>query len=651
MNNFSAFDPLEAKQIANTDVAANAVKREIENILSSYVGWYDPFCELVQNGLDSLEERSLANADGYEPEISIVVDLQQNTLTVSENGTGLDKKKFQQFLAPSFSFKSGRTRGHKGVGATYLAYGFNDIVIHTKTESFQASGRMEGARRWLSDPTPAGNPEMVPFEGECRDANFKKYNSGVSITLKFDPTTHPKKLDWLKANTASVWKTILLVKTGLGAFQPNSEIKIDIAVVSETGDVSTEKFAGIEYFWPHQIFNKSVEYTELKAKSEKLFAKDGPSYRIPSALSKIECVYDRFDTDSLLEHLEFDESDSELMNKYKPVVYFSYVYTAKAWSRFNEDLSIRAKQSVLIPGVQLCANNMPQGEVFQIPLTRNIGRQNQISLVAHFDNCKPDLGRKGFQKSVVDLSMSIGRKLIEELLQKYKKHMRISTGIPPDLKRESKVNQWKLEILDHEKSHPLSLENENFFRPINKISITSEPTREQDVIALFNQLVAGGVIRGISVMSTNEMFVYDGMFKVRFDPPDVNHIFDPTTNPLGVDEELVSEYSGWGSEPKILEYKFNLDGLIENIQDGSKNSNDINLVVVWDIGHDYEGNYAITSLLNKDNLSDRQYHGVTHVMTNLSSNQKEMDLIVLKDLIAFLKDPVAEMERQETEFD
>jgi hypothetical protein len=190
------------------------------------------------------------------------------------------------------------------------------------------------------------------------------------------------------------------------------------------------------------------------------------------------------------------------------------------------------------------------------------------------------------------------------------------------------------------------LSNEHFFKPSNSVSITSEPTREQDVISLFNQLIAGGVIRGIKIMSTNERFTYDGMYRAHFDEPSENHEYGAEKNPLGVGMEIIEEHKGFTSNPKILEYKFSLDGLIENIEEGSKNSNDINLVVVWKTGQDYKGNYTITSLLDEDNLADRQYHGVTHVMTNVNTGQKEMDLIVLNELIAYLKDPVGERERQ-----
>src|SRR6266481_6303913 len=103
---FTPFDPLEDKN-NNTNDATSILKREIENILSSYVGWYDPFCELIQNALDAVEarvatEKSAGTAGGYKPKITIRIDLDDNSLTVTDNGIGLDKDKFEQFLAPNF---------------------------------------------------------------------------------------------------------------------------------------------------------------------------------------------------------------------------------------------------------------------------------------------------------------------------------------------------------------------------------------------------------------------------------------------------------------------------------------------------------------------------------------------------------------------
>jgi hypothetical protein len=148
------------------------------------------------------------------------------------------------------------------------------------------------------------------------------------------------------------------------------------------------------------------------------------------------------------------------------------------------------------------------------------------------------------------------------------------------------------------------------------------------------------------------------MYRVIFNKPSELHVYDAEKNPLGVSEEYVgnalesSEH--FESKPKILEYKYSLDALIEEFGNGDKNPKDIGLVVVWETGSDYVGSYHITSLLDPDNLWQRQYHGVSHVMTNQTSGQREMDLIVIKELIEHLNDPEnstkAQREKYEGEY-
>jgi hypothetical protein len=83
---FESFDPLKYKSTAETEVAAMALKREIKEILNSYVGWYDPFAELIQNSLDSLEERMALQETAYVPKLNIVINIQAQSLTVTDNG-------------------------------------------------------------------------------------------------------------------------------------------------------------------------------------------------------------------------------------------------------------------------------------------------------------------------------------------------------------------------------------------------------------------------------------------------------------------------------------------------------------------------------------------------------------------------------------
>lgn len=650
---FTPFDPLEAKQTTNTDVAINAVKREINNILDSYVGWFDPFCELIQNSLDAVEEREKEEEDGYIPQIFIRINLLENKLTVSDNGIGLDEAKFKQFLAPSFSFKSKKkgNRGHKGVGATYLAYGFDYMRISTKTPSFTSSGKIENAKKWLGDENPAGNPLIAPDTTNEIDINFDKISRGVSITLGFNKNTYPSKLDWIGADNAEVWYKMLAIKTGLGAITANTKVNISIEVIDTTSTKTEFKQVGTEYFWPHKLNLKSANYFDIKEKEDELFAKKGRSFKMPSEFSNLDCFFGFLKKDEIESFINLSDEEKENIDKFEPNIYFSYLYSAKVWNTFNEELKIRKNYRILHGGIQLAADNMPQGEIISIPLQRGTDRQNRVHIVIHFNNATADLGRKGFHKDVVLFSQEIARKLVDGPLQKMRDKLRPITGAAPDLIRQKEINEWKNKFIEYEKINKLVITNENFFLPTKKISITSKPSREQDVIALFNQLLAGGVIRGLKIMATDERFTYDGLYKISFEPPNENHIYDKQSNPLGVLKEVATQYADFESEPKVLEYKKSFDGLIENIEDESKNSNDIGLVVVWETGEDFRSLYSFTSLLDNNNLNQRQYHGVTHIVTNLQTEQREMDLIVLSELIDYLNDPDESQKTQKAKYE
>ncbi|MES2048429.1 MAG: hypothetical protein V4447_08515 [Pseudomonadota bacterium] len=656
---FSEFDPLDSKSTNKSEAAVHALKREIKNILSSYVGWYDPFAELIQNALDSLEARVLEEKASlhlpfYEPTISIIIDIQSNSLTVTDNGIGLNRDQFGQFLAPNFSFKNEKTnRGHKGVGATYVAYGFNYMQIATRTASFETVGYITDARKWLNDASPSGNPKVMPDNSRQYDSDFTNIDRGVSITVKFDDSTHPKKLDWIQASTAESWWKILSIKTGLGAIFPNDQINVRIKTINTNGETTEFKKKGISYYWIHNEFNKTQKFSDIKLIENSLFAKHGGAFKHPDKINNLDMIYETWTSDQLLQLLgkNIDSEEKKIIDIHKPTVSFEFGFTSKLWHRFNENLGVRSNYKVMQSGIQFAANGMPQGETIQIPLNRNTGRQNQIHFVFHFDNYSPDLGRKGFHRELTDFAKDISRKITDGHLTNVKARLKANTGTAPDFLREQRIDDWKAEMLAHENTSPLLISSPHFFLPTQKISITSVPTREQDVIALFNQLIAGGVIRGLRVMSTNERFTYDGLFKVSFDLPTENYVFDLNKNPLGIEYQTAFDLKNIVTAPKILEYKYSLDGLVEDIDSGDKNLKDINLAVVWCTGDLYKERFGITSLLIPENRDQRQFHGVTHYLADYESGSKVMDLIVLEELIEFLNHPEISTKKQQEKYE
>ncbi|HEY2471847.1 MAG TPA: hypothetical protein VGI45_28945 [Terracidiphilus sp.] len=654
---FTPFDPLSFKNTKVNEAAIGSLKREIENILSSYVGWYDPFCELIQNALDAVEaraeyERSAGTEKAYQPKIDIRIDLDDNALTVTDNGIGLDKDKFEQFLAPNFSFKTGKTRGHKGVGATYVAYGFNYIRVSTKVPGFEASGRILNARNWLISHPTGANPKVEPDESPRVDTAFDDSDRGVSITVRFDESTHPKRLDWIGAQNATAWSKILSIKTGLGSVVKDSSIKINVQVVTQK-TTSSLSHIGTGYFWLHDNAAKKETFRELTKASDALYKKHGSGYKMPDKYNNLDFVYESWTPTELKDLLgsSLEPEELDVIRTYSPTVSVEFGYTAKLWTVFNESLGLRSNYRVLNSGIQLAANNMPQGDTILVPLARNIGRQHQVHFLFHFDNYTPDLGRKGFHRELTDFAKNVARKITENHLARFRVRLKANTGVAPDLVRELAISGWKKDMLEHEQAEPLVLKSSHFFIPTERLAITSKPTREQDVIALFHQLIAGGVIRGLNVMSTNERFTYDGLFKIAFDLKPGIYAYCSETNPLGVPLATAEALKGKVTDPRVLEYKYSLDGLVEDLDEQNKNIKDVDLCVAWTTGDLYKGRYGMTSLLIPENADQRQFHGVTHILTDLDAGAKVCELIILSELIDYLNDQEGTAKRQREKYE
>ncbi|MBY6048167.1 ATP-binding protein [Vannielia litorea] len=602
--------------------------------------------------MDAVDKRG--TDDGEAKRIRIIINEEKNQITVSDNGVGLSESAFLKFLAPHESFKEKGERGSKGVGATFLAYGFNYIRIDTKTKHFNASGEMEGARSWLHNDNASSNPEVYPTGDPYIDADFHEFSSGVSITLKLDETTKPSRLSWPGLKNAEVWFVSLSVKTALGAVSEAPDVEVYICHVNPSGVVTEHVAKRCEYLPPHAHVQKVVDYDKVVKTIEENVKKNGAAAKLPVKIRNLDAVSIKWDSASIIEKIDgLDPDDAQFCKDHSVSIIASLMSGAKVWKRLAENkFRYRPTAKIYEPGIQLAADNMPQGDMLQIPLVRYTGRQNQVHIVIHFKDCVVDLGRKGFDKSFTDFAKKVSRLLLEKNFTRIRDCLRNEDNKQKSLIKGDKVDGWKKALEQHEENSPLLLKNPNFFIPINEISISSEPSREQDVIALFNQLVAGGVVRGIKVVGTNEMSTYDGAYRVRVGADYGSHVFDPVSNPLGITEEHSSDYEdeypeGFVSTKlKVLEYKFTLDGLISDLTTGDKQASDIDLVIAWEAGDDYVQLFELNSLLIDEGCSDREYHGVTHTLSDEHGNHV-MDVILLRDLIGFLNAPDEEGRRQE----
>src|SRR5438094_510214 len=132
-NILDGFDPLSGngENLASAgSVFEDATKRVIHNILRSYTGYFDLFSEAIQNALDAVEIAQRKGSNEYEPKIWITIDIPASRFRIVDNGIGMNLDEFKYCFRPNVSFKKGASvRGEKGVGATFLAYGFSFVSL------------------------------------------------------------------------------------------------------------------------------------------------------------------------------------------------------------------------------------------------------------------------------------------------------------------------------------------------------------------------------------------------------------------------------------------------------------------------------------------------------------------------------------------
>ncbi|WP_394147182.1 hypothetical protein [Shewanella atlantica] len=632
------WDPLLSSKDADAEIVSAAQKREIKNILKSYVGMYDSFSELIQNSMDAVDRRALNEEEDYERKLWLTIDLSDNSFSITDNGVGFNEKEFEAFLAPNISFKNGgSTRGNKGVGATYIGYGFDYLQFGTKGNGHEFVGEMTDGRDWVEDYKGIVTRPVVSASSSKNTA-FNEIVRGSTFKIKFGGQhTRPKDLSWYSATTPEQWLYLLLIKTPLGSIQyldDNSEsIKFELKVIDKNGSEKSLANNEAKYIFPHTKIKASVNLKDIIKLQSKLISQGKDASAIPTRYMKSNGIYEYFDTKEILALRANDDDYENLINEYNVEAYAYFTYSTSVWDQLNDSLAkLRKGYRVLKGGLQLANNNMTQGELIAIPLTSNIGYQNQCHIIVHFKDADPDLGRKGFQPELKEAAEKVSVAIVNRF-KKWKRLLKSDSGVKPDITKEIELHEWVKAQETHETKHPLVLTNKNFFAPINEISITSEPQSEQDVIVLFNQLIAGGVIRGINLLATSQVKQYDGVYKYIVKEPFKNHEFNKINNPLGVDElHFQTEHV---SPPKILEYKYNLNALIHEFESEYKNEKDIHLAIAWEMGDEWKKNYEAISLLDLDNIHQRDFHGLTHI---LDSGTTRFHVVILKELIRYLND-------------
>ena len=78
-------------------LAISSTKQQIRNILKSYVGYYDPFCELLQNAMDATDRMAHIVKNEYRKKLKIYIDCNSSAIRIEPIKN--NRKKCRNFSA------------------------------------------------------------------------------------------------------------------------------------------------------------------------------------------------------------------------------------------------------------------------------------------------------------------------------------------------------------------------------------------------------------------------------------------------------------------------------------------------------------------------------------------------------------------------
>ena len=613
---YEEHDPLDKRQASDAEG-----RLTVHNILASYHGNYDLYAEAVQNAVDAVHLRWLAEDQGsYTPEITVIVDLPENTFTVIDNGVGIPPQACLSVFAPNFSLKSRlvseggrRLRGHKGVGATFLAYGFERTELASKdAEGTLFTGRLNGGRRWAEGAGDRTRPLLNPYAEESRE--FNDLERGTLIRIKCGAGTRPAQLSQYGTDVES-WVGNLRAETAIGMIHDvvdgDFDPQVTLRLIQTSGRVDEQMTC--RYLFPHDLLDDD-RFLDMQA-----YKNSGRWPDVDPRDSNKEGIYRIYSDEQI--RAEFSELEPHFP---KDASLWLYVFRAYS-ATFFADRRGEPRGRRLYPGVRLAADSMPIGSIQNIRrLSRFTYSQNTVHVLLHVEGAEPDIGRKGFSENVEELGQLLAKELVEQELQKWNQFLRSETSTR---RSEAALEDWKFASRTHEREAPLPP------WPGVPLRIVSTPEREQDVIALFHELLGAQAILGYDVLSTSQHAKYDSLMWVRLQGTELEHAtFDPRECVWGLLDYRAQALTNAVIE--AVEYKLDLLGLVRDLRSGAKSFTEIRLAIVWTAGERFEGHvtdYELTKLSFPEDLDLRHYPAQTHEFRS-ASERGVIAVIVLEDL-------------------
>ncbi len=503
-----SFNPLQInEQIPLPEIETyvnNLRKNEIRQIIKSYHQTYDHFHEILQNAIDAcelafnkyIELYAGTQETPYEPKINVYINVDTNELTVADNGIGMTLEEVQRYLFTPYAtnkcVQTVRQRGEKGVGNAFLAYGSNGYHFTTRhmDDTDYIAGKISDGIVWALSSDDNSNIPIV--EPDDPNEYFEGVLHGTIIKIVFSEQTNVKRLS-NQGTTPNHWEAILRIHTSVGYIDLSGDdsflnvLKVSLYVTHN--GVTQTKIVQKGYLYPHKVQGIShVKRSDLQR---------GQMGRLPTTQTMKHCVYDFYDSEAVKEkalakleaYNRFGPSRNELredINTFSPSAYVAFNWSNEFWDDVNRTLFGEARRE-LDHGIVFATKTQRIAETKKIDFSFRSGDYNRFHVVLDMKELEADIGRKSLERRVTNLGL-----LIADAFQQVFVDNQDALRPNPRARREDEETTLE-NLLDRAINNGANLNVPSMPLGLEKI-----PREEQDVVALFFNLLGNGAIKSLS---------------------------------------------------------------------------------------------------------------------------------------------------------
>ena len=227
----------------------NNIRKSIRDIDDCYANDWDVLAELIQNAVDAINETKKKNG-----KIIIEVNCQNNSITVEDNGIGIEEEILPDLLRPFSTNKENKEGaiGEKGVGLTFAIFQTNLFTI----QSGKVVGVIKDARYWKT----ADNGDILDLKIDESNENLQ----GTKLVLqRLDSNLTLFK--WSKEQLKFVLRTKTAIGNTNALFEEVNPIEVKLIFTDSNGSKKTEETISYKYFLLTELLdkNKKISLSEF----------------------------------------------------------------------------------------------------------------------------------------------------------------------------------------------------------------------------------------------------------------------------------------------------------------------------------------------------------------------------------------------------